>query len=303
GLLRPRGAHLAQAATGAAALGLLREHTYDAVVLELGLPDMEGHELVRRMRAAGMHAPVLVLSRLSRPEAKVEGFSAGADDFLAKLFDGDELLARIHAVARRGENGGKNLSRPDVRAGPLVLDLNSRQARVEGTDALLTLKEYAILELLMLRKGLVLGKDTILAHLYRGMDEPEAKIVDVFVCKLRRKLARAGAPGLIRTVWGRGYVLREPDAAERIATIKAESPGSRSSSDARARPPHLAADALDRGRQGRRRAERVVDVAPGCRDVDGVRGAVEHIGRARRVPSRGDAQQERVASIVRAPLD
>jgi two-component system cell cycle response regulator CtrA len=192
--------------SGEEALELARLYDYDVVVLDLMLPDMEGYEVVRRLRAARVETPVMILSGLSRPQAKVKGFGMGADDFISKPFDQQELLARIQAVVRRA----KGFSQPTLTVGPLTLNLGSREVTAEGSAVHLTGKEYAILELLTLRKGQVLTKEAFLNHLYGGMDEPEAKIIDVFICKLRKKLAQAGADNLIGTVWGRGYVLRDP---------------------------------------------------------------------------------------------
>jgi two-component system, cell cycle response regulator CtrA len=192
--------------SGEEALELARLYDYDIVILDLMLPDMEGYEVVRRLRAARVETPVLILSGLSRPQAKVKGFGMGADDFITKPFDAQELLARIHAVVRRA----KGFSQPTLSVGSLLLNLGSREVTVDGCAVHLTGKEYAILELLTLRKGVVLTKDAFLNHLYGGMDEPEVKIIDVFICKLRKKLAQAGADNLIGTVWGRGYVMRDP---------------------------------------------------------------------------------------------
>ena len=193
--------------TGEEALELARLYDYDVVVLDLVLPDMEGYEVVRRLRAARVETPILILSGLARPQAKVKGFGMGADDFITKPFDREELIARIQAVVRRT----KGFAQPNLVVGPLVLNLGSREVMVAGTSVHLTGKEYAILELLTLRKGVVMTKEAFLNHLYGGMDEPEVKIIDVFICKLRKKLAQAGADNLIATVWGRGYVLREPN--------------------------------------------------------------------------------------------
>jgi two-component system cell cycle response regulator CtrA len=195
--------------TGEEALELARLYDYDVVVLDLVLPDMDGYEVVRRLRAARVETPVLILSGLARPQAKVKGFGLGADDFITKPFDREELVARIQAVVRRA----KGFSQPRLTVGPLTLNLGSREVTVDGKPVHLTGKEYAILELLTLRKGVVMTKEAFLNHLYGGMDEPEVKIIDVFICKLRKKLAQAGADNLIATVWGRGYVLREPNQA------------------------------------------------------------------------------------------
>jgi two-component system, cell cycle response regulator CtrA len=194
------------AASGEEALELVRHYDYDIMVLDLMLPDMEGYEVLRRMRLGRNHTPVLVLSAVTRPEAKVKALGLGADDVMTKPFDKAELLARVQAVVRRS----KGFSQPRLRVGAMQLNLDSREVTVNGQEVHLTGKEYAILELLVLRKGMVLTKEAFLNHLYGGMDEPEMKIIDVFVCKLRKKLALAGADNLIGTVWGRGYMIREP---------------------------------------------------------------------------------------------
>ena len=152
---------------------------------------------------------MLILSGLSRPQAKVKGLGLGADDFITKPFDKAELLARMQAIVRRS----KGFSQPSLRVGPLQLNLDSHEVMVDGQPVHLTGKEYSILELLVLRKGMVLTKEAFLNHLYGGMDEPEMKIIDVFICKLRKKLALAGADNLIGTVWGRGYMIREPSSS------------------------------------------------------------------------------------------
>ena len=187
-------------------LDLAKVYDYDLVMLDLMLPDMEGYEVVRRLRAARKDTPVLILSGVGKPQAKVKGFSLGADDFLVKPFDAQELVARVQAIVRRS----KGFARSVLTVGSLSLDHAAREVSVDGRPVHLTGKEYAILELLTLRKGIVLTKEAFLNHLYGGMDEPEVKIIDVFICKLRKKLAQAGAEDLIGTVWGRGYVLREP---------------------------------------------------------------------------------------------
>ncbi len=202
--------------TGAEALELVRHYDYDIVVLDLMLPDMEGYEVVRRMRVARLETPVLILSGLSRPAAKVKGFGMGADDFISKPFDKAELVARMQAVVRRS----KGYSQPTLRVGPMQLNLDSREVFVAGKAVHLTGKEYSILELLVLRKGMVLTKEAFLNHLYGGMDEPEMKIIDVFICKLRKKLALAGAGELIGTVWGRGYMMRDTGTAPAMAPLE-----------------------------------------------------------------------------------
>jgi two-component system, cell cycle response regulator CtrA len=197
------------AGTGEEAFDLVRHYDYDIVILDLMLPDMEGFDVVRRMRSARIGTPVLVLSGLSASQAKVKAFGAGADDYLTKPFDRAELTARVHAVVRRS----RGFSQPTLRAGPLVLNLDSRQVTVGERPVQLTGKEFSILELMMLRKGAVLSKGAFLNHLYGGLDEPDVKIIDVFICKLRKKLQEAGSGRIIETVWGRGYMIREPARA------------------------------------------------------------------------------------------
>ncbi len=212
-LLKSGGAVVDVADTGEEGLELARHYDYDVMLLDLMLPDVEGYEVVRRMRSAKIDVPVVILSGLSRPQAKVKGFSVGADDYLTKPFDRAELIARIQAVIRRS----KGFSQPVLRVGPLQLNLDSREVLAGGMPIHLTGKEYAILELLVLRKGMVLTKEMFLNHLYGGMDEPEMKIIDVFICKLRKKLTAAGVDHIIGTVWGRGYMVREPSLASEPA--------------------------------------------------------------------------------------
>jgi len=207
-MLKGAGAIVDQTDSGEESLELLRHYEYDIVLLDLALPDIEGFEVVRRMRVSRNDTPVIILSGLTMPQARVKALGLGADDFIIKPFDKAELLARMQAIVRRS----KGFSQPSVKLGPLALNLDSREVSVEGKDVRLTGKEYAILELLVLRKGMVLTKEAFLNHLYGGMDEPEVKIIDVFVCKLRKKLAQAGADNLIGTIWGRGYMIREPAA-------------------------------------------------------------------------------------------
>src|SRR5277367_3946641 len=213
-MLRSVGAVVDHADTGEEGLELARHYDYDIVILDLILPDIEGFEVVRRLRLARNDTPVLILSGLTRPAAKVKGLGLGADDFITKPFDRAELLARIQAIVRRS----KGFSQSTLYIGPLRLNMDSREVTVEGRMVPLTGKEYSILELLVLRKGMVLTKEAFLNHLYGGMDEPEMKIIDVFICKLRKKLSIAGADNLIGTVWGRGYMIREPSMTHAVVT-------------------------------------------------------------------------------------
>ena len=186
-------------------------YDYDIILLDLMLPDIDGYEVLRRLRAQKVTTPILILSGLSEMDNKIKGLGFGADDYLTKPFDRRELIARIQAIVRRS----KGHAQPKVTVGRLTVNLEARTAEVDNHPLHLTGKEYGILELLALRKGTTLTKEQILNHLYGGMDEPELKIIDVFICKLRKKLATAiGGESYIETVWGRGYVLRETDEAE-----------------------------------------------------------------------------------------
>src|SRR5437762_10764497 len=186
-------------------------YDYDIILLDLMLPDIDGYEVLRRLRAARVRTPILILSGLSELDHKIKGLGFGADDFLTKPFDRSELIARIQAIVRRAKGHSESV----IRTGKLLVNLDSRTVEVEGAPLRLTGKEYGILELLSLRKGTTLTKEMFLNHLYGGRDEPEMKIIDVFVCKLRKKLSQATAgENYIETVWGRGYVLRDPSPAE-----------------------------------------------------------------------------------------
>ena len=190
---------------------LAKLYDFDIIVLDLRLPDMEGYEVVRRLRAARVQTPVLILSGRSDPTDKVKGLMGGADDYLTKPFNKSELVARIQAIVRRSKGHAESV----IRTGKLVLNMDARSVEAEGRRLHVTGKEYSILELLSLRKGTTLTKEMFLDHLYGGMDEPELKIIDVFICKLRKKLAEAtGGEHYIETVWGRGYVLKDPEPAE-----------------------------------------------------------------------------------------
>src|SRR5579862_5630354 len=190
-------------------------YDYDIIILDLMLPDIDGYEVLRRLRQAKVNTPILILSGLNELDNKIRGLGFGADDYLTKPFDRRELVARIHAIIRRSKGHSDSV----IRTGKLTVNLDTRTVEVEGQPLHLTGKEYGILELLSLRKGTTLTKEMFLNHLYGGMDEPELKIIDVFICKLRKKLSQATVgENYIETVWGRGYVLREPD--EVIAQLR-----------------------------------------------------------------------------------
>lgn len=190
-------------------------YDYDIILLDLNLPDMSGYEVLRTLRLSKVKTPILILSGMAGIEDKVRGLGFGADDYMTKPFHKDELVARIHAIVRRSKGHAQSV----ISTGELIVNLDAKTVEVGGQRVHLTGKEYQMLELLSLRKGTTLTKEMFLNHLYGGMDEPELKIIDVFICKLRKKLANAaGGANYIETVWGRGYVLREPDGAEYAET-------------------------------------------------------------------------------------
>jgi len=193
-------------------------YEYDIIVLDLMLPDMHGYEVLKKLRAEKINIPILILSGLAELDSKIKGLGFGADDYLTKPFEKAELIARIKAIVRRSQGH----SQSKIEIGRVSVNLDSRTVEVDGKPVHLTGKEYGILELLALRKGTTLTKEMFLNHLYGGMDEPEVKIIDVFICKLRKKIEVAtDGENYIETVWGRGYVLREPAQADKVRAANA----------------------------------------------------------------------------------
>ncbi|WP_171125110.1 MULTISPECIES: response regulator transcription factor CtrA [unclassified Ruegeria] len=194
---------------GEEGIDLAKLYDYDLILLDLNLPDMNGHEVLRQLRIARVETPILILSGADDTESKIKGFGFGADDYMTKPFHREELVARIHAIIRRSKGHSQSV----IHTGRDAVNLDAKTVEVEGKAVHLTGKEYQMLELLSLRKGTTLTKEMFLNHLYGGMDEPELKIIDVFICKLRKKLSNAtGGENYIETVWGRGYVLRDPQS-------------------------------------------------------------------------------------------
>lgn len=196
---------------GEEGIDLAKLYDYDLILLDLGLPDMNGNEVLRQLRLARIDTPILILTGSDDTENKIKAFGFGADDYLTKPFHREELVARIHAIIRRSKGHSQSI----ITTGKIGVNLDAKTVETAGKPIHLTGKEYQMLELLSLRKGTTLTKEMFLNHLYGGMDEPELKIIDVFICKLRKKLCEAtDGENYIETVWGRGYVLRDPVAVE-----------------------------------------------------------------------------------------
>ncbi len=195
---------------GEDAIELADVYDYDVMLLDLELADMTGLEVLRALRLKRIKTPVIMVTAAGDVETKVLALSAGADDFITKPFHKAEMAARINAVVRRSRGHSESI----IRTGNIALNIDTRSAEVAGIPVHLTPSEYKVLELLSLRKNTVLTKEMCLNHLYNGLREPEVKIIDVFVCKLRKKLAQAteGASA-IETVWGGGYMLRDTPAS------------------------------------------------------------------------------------------
>jgi two-component system cell cycle response regulator CtrA len=196
---------------GEEGLDLGKLYDYDIICLDLHLPDMSGYDVLKKLRVAKVQTPVMILSGIGEMDSKVRALGFGADDYVTKPFHREELVARIQAVVRRSKGHSQSV----ILTGKVAVNLDAQTVDVNGSRLHLTGKEYAMLELLSLRKGLTITKEMFLNHLYGGMDEPEIKIIDVFVCKLRKKLSLAlGGDNHIETVWGRGYRLRDPEVEE-----------------------------------------------------------------------------------------
>jgi two-component system, cell cycle response regulator CtrA len=212
-MLKSEGFNVYTTDLGEKAVNLGKLYDYDIILLDLNLPDMSGFEVLRSLRFSKVKTPTLILSGLAGTEDKVNGLGFGADDYMTKPFHKDELVARIHAVVRRSKGYAQSV----IQTGDLVVNLDTKTLELNGARVHLTSKEYQMLELLSLRKGTSVTKEMFLTNLYGGMDEPVKKIIDVFICKLRKKLANASSgKNYIETEWGRGYVLRQPTDEEEM---------------------------------------------------------------------------------------
>ena len=203
--LRAAGFNVYATDLGEEGVDLAKIYDYDAIISETVLPDMSGLEVLRQLRAGAVSTPFMFVTGDADVGTKVKAFAMGADDYAVKPTHKDELAGRLHALIRRAKGHAQSI----ITTGNLSVNLTDHSTTVAGRRINLTGKEQGMMELLALRKGTTLTKEHFLNHLYGGIDEPELKIIDVFICKLRTKLRHAGVDGHIHTVWGRGYVLRD----------------------------------------------------------------------------------------------
>ena len=214
------------------AFDYLRTYEYDLIVLDQAPKGLDGVAALRRVRARQIATPILLLTASQCGQANAVALRDGADDLLVKPYHDDELVARIESIVRR-RNG---FARSALQVGPLEIDLASREVRVHGQSVSVTRKEFAILELMALRKGRAVSKENFLGHLYSGLDAPETRVIDVFVCSLRKKLTLLGLGGLIDTVRGHGYILRElSDHGAEIIPLRPQPGSARTSANLQVR--------------------------------------------------------------------
>ncbi|MEW6039761.1 MAG: response regulator transcription factor [Pseudomonadota bacterium] len=202
--LAEEGFELTVAMTGTYADAALRTQDYDLVILDLGLPDIDGRDVLRQLRARKSPVPVLILTARDRLDDRIGGLELGADDYMTKPFDLRELEARVRALIRRSHGGFGH----DIVCGPLVLNTLDRQVHVNGEPLPLPSREYGVLEALLLQAGRVVSKDRIAQRLASGAEELADNAIEVYVHRLRRRLETLGIR--IRTVRGLGYLLERP---------------------------------------------------------------------------------------------
>jgi two-component system response regulator PhoP len=185
-----------------------KEYPIDAAIIDIGLPDFSGIELIKRLRKDKINVPILILTARSRMQEKVEGLETGADDYLVKPFHYEELLARMNALLRRSV--GK--AHPVLTHGNIELDTVAQDVTISGVKQELTAYEYKVLEYLMFHKGEVISKAVLTAHIYDEDFDLDSNVIEVFIGRLRKKLDPDGSQKLIETLRGRGYRVSETAA-------------------------------------------------------------------------------------------
>jgi len=186
---------------GKEALYLATEYSYDAAVVDLGLPGLSGLDIIARLRKSGSHLPILILTARDRWQDKVKGLEAGGDDYLTKPFQMEELLARLKAILRRAAGVAQDV----LELGAISMNLSAQKVVVAGTEVELTSYEYKLLEHLARNRNRVLSKDELASHLYPHDEERDSNVIEVLIGRLRRKLDPDGALEPIETLRGRGY--------------------------------------------------------------------------------------------------
>ncbi len=203
--LRQRGIRNEHAASGAHALEMARTTAYDLLMTDMLLPDMLGDDIAGTARRMGVNTPVMIVATGATPGMRARALDMGADDFVLVPCDYDEIAARIRAIVRRRQGH----SHSALSVGCVQLNLEKRELRVRGVKVSVSRREFSVLELLFLKQGTILDKAAIVSYIYRGIDEPDIKSIDVVMCRLRKKLNNAGVGSLISTVWGCGYTLQD----------------------------------------------------------------------------------------------
>lgn len=201
-------------------LDLIKFYEYDAVLLRLSEDRPGEMDILRKLRLAKMRAPIVVITRAMTETARLKILQAGADDLIVNALSHEEVFMKIQNLIRRS----RGFQESSLRIGSVEINMNAKKIFAKGVPVTLTKKEYQIAEILALRKGAVLSKEAILDHLYGGLDEPNPKIIDVFICKIRKKLQSMGVDDFIETNWGRGYMVidHRQDAANSAMPVASQ---------------------------------------------------------------------------------
>ncbi len=201
--LRSRLAIVDETSDSEEALDLVKFYEYDVIFLRLSEERLIDIDIVRKLRMARVRAPIVVIARMMTESARLRVLQAGADDLIVDALSHEEVFMKVQNLIRRSRGFQDNT----LRIGAVEINMNAKKIFANGKPVTLTKKEYQIAEILALRKGVVLSKEAILDHLYGGLDEPNPKIIDVFICKIRKKLLNLGVDDFIETNWGRGYMV------------------------------------------------------------------------------------------------
>jgi len=201
--LRSRLAIVDETTDSEEALDLVKFYDYDVILLRISEERLADIDIVRKLRIARARAPIVAVARAMSEAARLRVLQAGADDLIVDALSHEEVFMKVQNLIRRNRGFSDNV----LRIGAVEINMNAKKISAKGRPVTLTKKEYQIAEILALRKGNVLSKEAILDHLYGGLDEPNPKIIDVFICKIRKKLQMMGVDDFIETNWGRGYMV------------------------------------------------------------------------------------------------